>query len=49
MQQTNPVDSVDIYRDKIRGIHVKDGMYPTNGHSLGKEMPVGEGLVNFRN
>jgi L-ribulose-5-phosphate 3-epimerase len=45
--KANPVDSVDIYRDKIRGIHVKDGMYPTNGHSLGKEMPVGEGLVNF--
>lgn len=45
--KANPVDSVDIYRDKIRGIHVKDGMYPTNGHSLGKETPVGEGLVNF--
>jgi len=45
--KANPVDAVDIYKDKIRGIHVKDGMYPTNGHSLGKEMPVGEGLVNF--
>ena len=45
--KANPVDAVDIYKDKIRGIHVKDGMYPTNGHSLGKEMPIGEGLVNF--
>ena len=45
--KANPVDAVDIYGDKIRGIHVKDGMYPTNGHSLGKEMPIGEGLVNF--
>lgn len=45
--KANPVDSIDIYKDKIRGIHVKDGEYPTNGHSLGKEMPVGDGRVNF--
>lgn len=45
--KANPVDAVGIYKDKIRGIHVKDGMYPINGHSLGKEVAVGEGLVNF--
>ncbi|NSW90838.1 MAG: sugar phosphate isomerase/epimerase [Firmicutes bacterium] len=45
--KANPVDAVDIYKEKIRGIHVKDGMYPTDGRNLGKEMPVGEGLVNF--
>lgn len=45
--KANPVDAVDIYKDSIRGIHVKDGMYPTDWHHLGREMPVGEGLVNF--
>jgi sugar phosphate isomerase/epimerase len=43
----NPVDAVDIFRTRIRGVHVKDGCYPTNGRELGKEMPVGEGLVDF--
>ena len=45
--KANPIDAVDIYRENIRGIHVKDGMYPTDGHNLGTEMPVGEGRVNF--
>lgn len=43
----NPQDAVDMYGEYIRGVHVKDGMYPTNGRSLGKETPVGEGLVDF--
>lgn len=45
--KANPVDAVDIYGDKIRSVHVKDGMYPANGKKLGQEMPVGTGLVNF--
>jgi len=43
----NPVDAVDIYKDRIRGVHIKDGRYPTDGRHLGKETPVGEGLVDF--
>lgn len=43
----NPIDAVRIYGSYIRGVHVKDGRYPTNGRELGVEMPVGEGLVNF--
>lgn len=45
--KANPVDAVDIYKELIRGVHVKDGKYPTDGRHLGKETPVGEGLVNF--
>jgi len=45
--KANPVDAVGIFKNKIRGIHVKDGLYPTNGTELGKEVTVGEGLVNF--
>lgn len=43
----NPIDAVQIYGRYISGVHVKDGMYPTNGRELGIETPVGEGLVNF--
>lgn len=44
----NPIDALDIYGDKIRGIHVKDGDYPKEDfHRLGKERVVGEGSVNF--
>jgi len=28
-------------------VHAKDGLYPTNGMSLGREVKVGEGKVNF--
>jgi L-ribulose-5-phosphate 3-epimerase len=43
----NPVDAADIYRSLVRGVHIKDGIYPTNGRDLGREMPLGEGLVDF--
>ncbi len=45
--KANPVDAVDIYQGLVRGVHVKDGFYPTNGRDLGREVPVGQGLVNF--
>lgn len=43
----NPVDSLDIFGKYIRGVHAKDGEYPTDGLQLGKEKPLGEGRVNF--
>lgn len=43
----NPVDSIDVFGAHIRGVHVKDGEYPTDGRNLGQEKPVGEGRVNF--
>jgi sugar phosphate isomerase/epimerase len=27
--------------------HVKDGLYPTGGSALGKEVKVGEGMANI--
>ncbi len=45
----NPVDAISIYGDRIRGIHVKDGDYPSGDfHRLGSERVVGEGSVNFK-
>ena len=43
----NPVDAVDVLGRFIRGVHVKDGKYPTNGRDLGLETSVGEGSVDF--
>ncbi|MBQ6698033.1 MAG: sugar phosphate isomerase/epimerase [Oscillospiraceae bacterium] len=44
----NPIDAIDIYGNKIRGAHMKDGDYPKgNFHELGCERVVGEGTVNY--
>ena len=43
----NPVDALDIFGKYVRGVHAKDGEYPTNGYELGEEKPLGDGRVNF--
>ena len=43
----NPVDALDVFGSYVRGVHAKDGFYPTNGHDLGEEVKVGDGKVNF--
>jgi sugar phosphate isomerase/epimerase len=46
--KANPVDALDVIGRYVRGVHAKDGLYPTDGRALGKEMPLGQGKVNFR-
>ncbi len=43
----NPVDAMDVLGSRVRGIHAKDGLFPTDPKNLGKEVPIGEGKVNF--
>ncbi|MBP1994253.1 sugar phosphate isomerase/epimerase family protein [Paenibacillus eucommiae] len=43
----NPVDALDVFGSYVRGVHAKDGMYPTNGRMLGLEVPIGQGKVDF--
>jgi sugar phosphate isomerase/epimerase len=43
----NPVDALDIFGHYVRGVHAKDGVYPTDGYTLGEERPLGDGRVNF--
>ena len=31
----------------MRNLHAKDGFYPTDPMRLGREVPLGEGLVDF--
>jgi L-ribulose-5-phosphate 3-epimerase len=43
----NPVDAMDVFQDRVRGIHAKDGRFPTDPRKLGAEAPIGEGRVDF--
>ena len=43
----NPIDAIDVFGKYVRDVHAKDGLYPTSGKLLGKEVKVGSGKVNF--
>ncbi len=44
----NPVDSLDVFGKYVRDLHIKDGFFPTCGDKLGKQVPLGEGKVDFK-
>ncbi len=46
--KANTVDAVDILGKYIKNLHAKDGFYPTNGRELGKQVRIGDGIVDFR-
>ncbi len=43
----NPVDALEVIGKLVRGVHAKDGMFPTDPKQLGKEVPIGQGKVDF--
>lgn len=43
----NPIDALDVIGPYVCNVHVKDGLYPTDGDHLGREVPVGQGKVRF--
>lgn len=45
--KANPVDSLDVFGKYVRNLHAKDGLYPTDGMHLGKEVAIGQGKVDF--
>lgn len=45
--KASPVDALDVIGKYVRGVHAKDGLYPTSGRYLGQEVPLGQGKVNF--
>lgn len=45
--KSNAVDSLCVFGKYVRGVHAKDGLYPTDGRNLGHEVKVGAGKVNF--
>ena len=42
----NTLDAVSVFGQYVMNTHIKDGFYPTEGRSLGKEAPVGQGVAN---
>ena len=47
--RANPVDALDVLGPHVRAIHAKDGFYPTDPKKLGREVPIGQGKVDFPN
>ncbi|WP_320128496.1 sugar phosphate isomerase/epimerase family protein [uncultured Sphaerochaeta sp.] len=45
--KANPLDALDVFGEYVKGVHGKDGKYPTDGHHLGDEVPLGKGKVDF--
>ena len=45
--KANPLDALDVLGPYVRGVHAKDGLYPTGGTALGREVPLGQGKVGF--
>jgi len=43
----NPVDAMEVLGHLVRGVHAKDGLFPTDPKNLGKEVSIGEGKVDF--
>ena len=43
----NPVDAMDVIGHRVRGIHAKDGLFPTNTKDHGEEVAMGKGKVDF--
>jgi L-ribulose-5-phosphate 3-epimerase len=43
----NPVDALDVFGKLVRGMHAKDGFFPTDPRHLGREVPIGQGKVDF--
>ncbi len=45
--KANPADALDVFGKYVRDVHAKDGLYPTCGDELGREVPLGQGSVDF--
>ncbi len=43
----NPVDALEVVGKYVRGLHAKDGLFPTDPRRLGEEVPIGQGKVDF--
>ena len=42
-----PVGALDVLGKYVKGLHAKDGLYPTDPKKLGHEVAIGKGKVNF--
>ena len=45
--KANSLDALDTFGKYVMDTHIKDGLYPTDGLRLGREVAVGEGKANI--
>ena len=45
--KANTLDALDVFGKYVMETHIKDGMYPTEGMKLGREVAAGEGKANI--
>lgn len=45
--KANPVDALEVFGSYVCSLHAKDGLYPTSGLELGREVALGTGKVDF--
>jgi len=45
--KANTLDALDVFGKYVMDTHIKDGLYPTDGMSLGREVAAGQGRANF--
>jgi len=45
--KADPVDALETLGRYVQGVHAKDGLYPSDPRQLGREVPIGQGKVNF--
>ncbi len=41
------MDALDVVGKWVKGVHAKDGLFPTDPKKLGEEVPIGQGKANF--
>ena len=45
--KANTLDALDVFGKYVMETHIKDGLYPTEGMKLGREVAAGEGKANI--
>jgi sugar phosphate isomerase/epimerase len=45
--KANSADAITVFGKYVMDTHIKDGLYPTGGSALGKEVKVGEGMADI--
>jgi L-ribulose-5-phosphate 3-epimerase len=45
--KADPVEALDVLGPLVLGVHAKDGLYPVDPKNLGREVPIGQGKVEF--
>lgn len=45
--KANSADAISVFGKYVRNTHIKDGLYPTTGSALGKQVQIGQGVADL--